>query len=589
MIPFLNSISYSKALVSTLCFIALFGFVLSFQGFDVCDEGLALTVYQQVFNCPSCIEFNFYRWFAAIIGGLWYLLFPNGGIWSFRILTIISFLISGFLVFKLFKPYLKPYQIAIGVIVSVFISDFGYLVFYHNHLTIILNILIVCFMHRGIVKKNVVFLSISGFITVFCVLSRIPNLTLLALVIAFFYPLFDKEELNNKKVLIFKYFKFYSIGIVIGISCFLIAAFALNHQESLLNSLYSTIGHGTASDGNHNIWTLLKVFIRCYVIVILAGARYVLVAVAFLGLYSGFKNKFLRIVLCVSLLAAFIIFFKNQDIFKVYFLIFLGNALLLLNKHVTPSLKLLSVMSLTVAMVLPLGSDGALYNMGYVSIWLAMPLSVGALSGFKWNSHKLFKFKKLNFNIEKRAFSLLFVVTLFGYSLSKINKISNEAYFDVGSRLQKKYAINHPLAKNVYTTKERSIIINDLLVQLNQYVEPDEYLLAYDKIPMVHYLTQTKPYMSTPWVWVYSGEMFEDKLQEAEKEIPNLPIVVQQKFETIMSFSEPIEDYMSENKTENNLHSNARSKAMNSFLIRNNYTSVWSNDYFVIYRPEQKL
>ena len=86
LMSILNSISYKRAVIFTFCFIALFGVLLSFQGFDVCDEGLALTVYQQVFNCPSCIEFNFYRWFAAVSGGLWYLIFPDGGISRLRIM-----------------------------------------------------------------------------------------------------------------------------------------------------------------------------------------------------------------------------------------------------------------------------------------------------------------------------------------------------------------------------------------------------------------------------------------------------------------------------------------------------------------------
>ena len=87
---------------------------------------------------------------------------------------------------------------------------------------------------------------------------------------------------------------------------------------------------------------------------------------------------------------------------------------------------------------------------------------------------------------------------------------------------------------------------------------------------------------------VYSGKMFEEKLKKAEKEIDVLPIVIQQKFETIVAFSEPLDDYMSENGVENNLHSNTRSKAMNNFLSRNNYKEVWSNDYFIIYEPNNK-
>lgn len=588
LISILNSISHKRALIFTLCFIALVGVLLSFQGFDVCDEGLALTVYQQVFNCPSCIEFNFYRWFAAVTGGLWYLFFPNGGIWSFRILTVIIFLVSGYFVFKTFKGYLKPYQIAIGVILSAFISDFGYLLFYHNHLTIVLYVLIVFFLHKGIVNKRLVNLFFAGFLTVFCILSRLPNITLLALMVAFFYPYFSEKDTKEKKKLVFNFFKVYVLGLVIGILCFLIIAFLLNHQDSLLNSLYSTIGHGTASDGNHNVWSLLRVYFKSYGIVLISGVKYILIVIVFIVIKGFIKSKYLNYVINFTFLFVFLRFFKGQDIFELYFFILLGNTLLLVNKNISLSLKLLSVLALIVALVLPFGSDGALHNMGYVSIWLAMPLTIASLSDVDLSVLKRLSFKGLKIEVDKITISVLFFITLIAYASSKVYKISNEAYFDYGSRFEKTYSINSPLTNNIYTTERRSIIINDLLENMSDYVKPDDYLLAYDKIPMIHFLSQTKPYMNTPWVWVYSGEMFEEKLKKAEKEIDVLPIVVQQKFETIVTFSEPLDDYMSENGIDNNLHSNARSKAMNDFLNRNDYQIVWSNDYFVIYETNKK-
>jgi len=62
---------------------------------------------------------------------------------------------------------------------------------------------------------------------------------------------------------------------------------------------------------------------------------------------------------------------------------------------------------------------------------------------------------------------------------------------------------------------------------------------------------------------------------------------VQQKFETISTFSEPIQDYMSTSKGNTNLHSNERNAIMISFLERNNYSIVWSNEYFNIYQSQK--
>ena len=142
----------------------------------------------------------------------------------------------------------------------------------------------------------------------------------------------------------------------------------------------------------------------------------------------------------------------------------------------------------------------------------------------------------------------LITVLMISYFMIKIYNISTESYFDKGSRFDKKYTINNTLAKGIYTTKERSKIINDVLEVIDSYVDKDDYLLVYDNAPMLNFLTKTKPYMGISWVWVYDSKTFDTKLKKAEKEIITLPIVVQQKFTTIAFFSEPDKDYMSETK-----------------------------------------
>ncbi|WP_422107696.1 glycosyltransferase family 39 protein [Winogradskyella sp.] len=584
---FFNSVSYKSALYFALSFITIVGVSLSFQGFDVCDEGLALTVYQQVFNCPSCVEFNFYRWFSAIVGGIWYLLFPNGGIWSFRILTVLIFLLSSFLVFKIFKDYLKPYQIALAVILSAFISDFGFLVFYHNHLTILLYLAIVYLLHRGIIQRSFWKLIIAGFLTIFCVLSRVPNLTILILTLTFFYPFFSEEHYWERKQLTLKYVLSYGLGLVIGVVFFLILANALNHQEALINSFYSTIGHGTGSSGNHSLTNLIEVYISSLAIIGIVGLKYTLIGSLFLLSYN-LKYKLLRVITVVVFAFFFLRFFKGEDIYEVYFFILLSAAIFLLKKKIKLSTKLLSVMAIMIALVLPLGSDGAIRNMGYASIWLGFPFFSGVL--FSMNSETIgtfyFKNKHPRWGIKRQSVLVLFILTISTYSINKVYKITNEAYFDKGNRFHKTYEINNPLANNIYTKQNRAEIINELLEALDVYVKPNDYMLVYDKMPMLHFLTKTRPYMYTPWVWVYHGEMFENQIKRAERDIDILPVVVQQKFETISKFSSPDNTYMSEGKENNNLYDRKRVKEMNAFLKRNNYEVAWFNDYFNIYVPK---
>ena len=77
---------------SAILIIVVIQVILMFQGFDVCDDGFVLTSYQQIFNSPSSVEYNFVYWLSSIIGGLWYKLYEDGGILWFRVLLLIKLL-----------------------------------------------------------------------------------------------------------------------------------------------------------------------------------------------------------------------------------------------------------------------------------------------------------------------------------------------------------------------------------------------------------------------------------------------------------------------------------------------------------------
>ena len=188
---------------------------------------------------------------------------------------------------------------------------------------------------------------------------------------------------------------------------------------------------------------------------------------------------------------------------------------------------------------------------------------------------------------ELNYISIVYIIGL-TFCGTQLYHIFNQAYFDHGSRLDKRFSIQSDLANRIYTTSERAIVFNTVLNEVYKQVEKDDYLLAYDNIPMLNFLTETKPYMGISWVWVYDSQTFDKKIKKAEKEIPYYPVVVQQKINTIGSFSPPISNYMSENKVENYIYKNGRTKSMNAFLKRNDYKNVWSNSYFTIYKTDKK-
>ncbi|MBT8375425.1 MAG: hypothetical protein KJO22_01010, partial [Bacteroidia bacterium] len=138
--------------------------LLAFQGIDVCDDGFMLTFYQQFFNHPESVEYNFMYWLAGFIGGIWYETFDGAGMLSFKLLAIIVNTLTYIVGFYVLKPYLKTQYVIIGLLMALFIYDFGFLVFYHNQLTALLTVTGVYFLIKALREQRSSWFIIAGLV-----------------------------------------------------------------------------------------------------------------------------------------------------------------------------------------------------------------------------------------------------------------------------------------------------------------------------------------------------------------------------------------------------------------------------------------
>jgi len=560
--------------------------LLAFQGVDVCDEGWYMTSYQQIFNAPETIEYNFAFWLTTIVGGIWYEIFPNGGILSFRILGALCIISTAFFSYKFLKKHTSNVIAISGLAMVLIVNDYGYLAFYYNLFSGLLAVVIALLLARGLERKKMIFLVLAGGITAVNVFSRLPNATLFAFVLVFPIQKIWDKELSH--MYWFKQSLCYGLGALLGFIIVFFMLFILGHLEIMRNAIDLIFNKGVNSDSNHNLSRLFSIYKYQYKEVIKLGIKITLIALPVVFAINYFKLKqFLSIVLLACMTIAYMFVFREEATFSLYFLALVGVMGIMVMPHFGVQIKRASFLAFVILFFLPLGSDGGIHNAGYVCVWLALPLF------FKWCAElRQVKFNgKLSnviyiFTKRGKGLNYFCMALILGFSITKLYNISNEAYFDKGSRLDKTYTVNSKLSKGIFTTKRRADIINETLLELNKHVKQDDYLLAYDNIPMFNYLTKTKPYMYISWVWVYDSETFKKQINRAESEIEIWPVVLQQKFRTIGYFSEPVSDYMSESKEETYIYKQGRTKAMNGFLKRNNYEIVWSNAYFNILKPK---
>lgn len=556
--------------------------LLTFQGFDVCDEGFSLTFYQQIFNSPNSVEYNFSYWLSGIVGGLWYKLFEGGGILWFRFLAVLVNTSTFMLSYKLLANYMRSRDALIGLSMVLFVNNYGHIVFYHNHLSALLAVLSICFLYYGLTKQKSLFVVLSGMVIGVNVFTRIPNITLLILVVAIPVFIYWKSIKLVKSV---RLISFFSSGFLLGLLLVFGLMFFLGHLSIMEKSLLSIIDLGKNEGSTHNIFYLLHSYVSNYKKIFLLFCAFVVTSIGFLYKKSVFKtNKFLYVFKGFLCFFIFTILFQKGGIYIVYALGYAGVLSFLAFNSSNNYFKLLSLLGFLMMFILPLGSSGGVYDSGYMWIWLSVPIFIHLLSSFNDLQISL-KYNGIitSISTSKKAIKSLMLVVFFSYFSAKAYSISQEAYFDKGSRFYKTYKINSPLARGVYTTEKRAEVINEFLPVLERFVAKDDYLFVYDNMPMLHFITQTRPYMYNPWVWVYDATSFKNKLLKAEKEIPVLPIIVQQRFNTLGEFSNPITGYLRESGADSYLFNRQRIAEMNSFIKRNNYKVVWSNSYFNIY------
>ena len=569
----------------TIIIIVIIQIILMFQGFDICDDGFVLTFYQQIFSNPESVEYNFLYWFSGILGGTWYQLNEDGGIIWFRILGVIINSATFILSFQILKKYIPKTFLIFSLLMVLFVNDYGFLTFYHNQITSFLTVLMVYFLSRGLFKRKNKLLLIAGFIYVLNGMTRLPNFILISLFLAipvYFYL----KKLKYKSAL--KPIGFSVLGIFIGFM-FVYLILSISGQLHVMgNALFTMMDVGNTEGSAHNFKTVIKAQYYNHYSIVISFFQF---AIAFLittvTLTIAKRHKYLMYLIVIVFCGFLVYWFQKNDIFSIYTLAYLGSIWTLISKRFNTEVRTIALMAFVMLATMTLGSGAGIKNSGYMTMWLGFPLFYYVLPIIIMNIRSLLESTQQNFNLEKKTTKLsrllIYTITISFLSLKAYN-ISQGAYFDSGSRLDKTFTINNKKAKYIYTTESRAKIVNNLLLNLERYVEPGDYLFAYDHIPMIHFLTNTLPYTYNPWPGIYDHYSFNKKIEKAETEIEGLPIVVVQKFETIIDFSEPKSNYMVPEKNNSILHGSKSIEVMNDFLDRNNYKEVWSDDYFSIYK-----
>jgi len=559
---------YKKVLFLTLLLTFIYQLILSFQGFDLCDEGDALTFYQQIFKCPSSVEFLFTRYLGGVAGGIWNIIFGFGGILSFRILTILVLVLTIYFTSLSLEKTIHPLMIPVAASMVLLLNNYGIMVFFHNHLTALFAAIAVYFLLQGLNRNRPWYLFTAAMVLGINIFSRIPNIALLALGLLLFidYYYHKNKQLLGRNILV-------SIaGLAVGIVVVFLIMFLFGHSRLFVDTVFhNLLSNGTSNDGPHNFKGLIYTYLGNYYQI----SKYLAIFISFLIFfrfnYRFYQQKWRKASVVISysiLIVVFSLYAFNCE--KYYAIILFPIIFSCYIDRANKSIILLDAASLIVMFCMPLGSDVGVLNMGYFSVWLPTFTSVA----------HVYRFVRLKVQKNDGSYRVFFVVFYILYCVYGLYVVSRNAYYDRGARWEKRYRANNDKF-TVFTSKDKAQAMDVLLSELGKYVHKGDYLFCFESLPMIHYLTETKPYIGCAWVWGYDSNNFISHLKNSAETIP-LPVVVRQKCQpmggywTVPYVSPPTNPLATKERTLNYFE---------NFLDVNRYVLAWENDLFQIYIP----
>jgi hypothetical protein len=621
----------SRASLILLLLIVAYPFVFIWQGLDVTDTGYYLVNCQQFFNAypkdfgdAQCTAY----WLTNLIGACWYKLTGDCGMIGFRLLyVIINYCILG-LVYLVLRPLFGK-QNNVRILLTLFVAQAFFIgvsiyVPSYNQVTAFFFIASAVMLHGGLVRRRGVLVFMAGLAAGISVFARIVNLPVVLLAgIAWYYHYITDVESDGRlwralRCSAGEILRFLS-GFATGIVLMLLTAAALGQLGVFGDMLVGLLqmGAGTKGTGAHGAVVLLKGFVWDYFYVGICSLGFAAMGVLIAFVAVRVSSPLYRLgwtILC-GIAFTFVIL-KWPDLVTwtipaMLYVICLAGAFGILKCN--SELRLLCLLAVLVLFLLPLGSAAGIHLSLYVA-YLAIPTGLMALmtstadaglhriglgrteigetsvgqpteagsSGLSSVTAKPRKFNwancwvNANLDASALAFACVLCIVAFGFVQS-----ASGAYRDSPDRFAMQTLVKHPKLHCIFTTASRARALEELLTELQPLVHKDGYLLDHMQVPLIYFLTETRPYLYSSWANVYDPPVLQQVLKKAISTRASLPVCLMTKIDTSHR-KWPDETYplLPYPRHVENRH------IIRTFLREHEYQKHWENNAFEIWMPK---
>lgn len=592
---------------SNFFFLLLFCYqtIIIFQGIDLADTGFYGTFYQQIFNDPQSVTYCFMFWLSGIIGGLYLKILPFAGLLGLRMLWVVVFTITIIVTYRFLKRYVSPGYLQISLFLLTLNLNNDPKEFYYNNFSSLLYVITAILLFNGLVNKQRFALFGSGFIISLNMFNRFPNLLGLGLALAIiYYGYLEKETVKTIANNIFSFLA----GFIFATLIVLLVMELLGHLQIYLGALKILAGIGKRpiqvkpNQDFYSISKMTKTIIHHWVVAIIMAAFLILSVLSFYFLENKFKkltprsNILFGLVKIVFIAGLSILIVKGTitNLTVLYLItgmcLIVGCSIIVFDSD--KEINLLLFIGIFILLVHPMGSSEGIETVEIYSLWIAFPvvadriiaLSSGTTFTFKNNIKPIRISNFIKDNQLTEARKIIVALTIF----ASLMYTYEYPHSDMEDRAAMKYSVNNKYMRGIFTTKDRAEEINELLAASSKYVKANDRVLAYDCVPIFHFMTKTIPYTRNPWPWLYQSNTFKKELDIAVGSNKQLPVIIMQTALTLGNgknwpVKEKADDYL---KLPINID---RNEILEDFINEHKYHEVWSNDYFKILVPNNTV
>lgn len=225
---------------------------------------------------------------------------------------------------------------------------------------------------------------------------------------------------------------------------------------------------------------------------------------------------------------------------------------------------LLSSFGILTGVVVCLGSNQVLVPM-YDGLWFILPAAllflpvalVQALSRWKTPQSPAPSARQL-------AIALMVALALLGWQ----NRLQNRKL--VPALDQPIATIAQPRLSPILTGLKQAWAVEGLFNTLSGLVEPNQSVLAYDNLPMVHYVTRSRPALDDPWPDLFSPEAIKSGLASLEQS-QDLPVCLVRTNRSPQVGSPPT--------------LSKQSQVIDEWALAKGYETIWHNVYYEVLVP----